>query len=84
MFCCYLKDAISKKFSLDIDEFVSKRKRHVHIAVKMSISEYETFGRLIDSIPHEWEKRKIFFNAYKMIYPRLISSLKLKFKICLF
>ena len=38
VFCCYLKDALSKKFSLDADVFVPKKKRHVHIAFKIPIS----------------------------------------------
>ena len=83
VFCCYLKDALSKKISLDADVFVSRKKKHVHIAFKIPISEYEFFDRLIDSISDEWEKRKIFFEDYKMIYPRLITSLKWKFD-CLF
>ena len=84
VFCCYLKDALSKKISLDADVFVSRKKKHVHIAFKIPISEYEFFDRLIDSISDEWEKRKIFFEDYKMIYPRLITSLKWKFDYVFF
>ena len=84
VFCCYLKDALSKKSSLDADVFVSRKKKHVHIAFKIPISEYEFFDRLIDSISDEWEKRKIFFEDYKMIYPRLITSLKWKFDYVFF
>ena len=84
VFCCYLEDALSKKSSLDADVFVSRKKKHVHIAFKIPISEYEFFDRLIDSISDEWEKRKIFFEDYKMIYPRLITSLKWKFDYVFF
>ena len=61
MFCCYLKDALSKKFSLDTDVFVSRNKKDVHIAFKIPTFEYEFFDRLIDFISDEREKRKIFF-----------------------
>ena len=84
VFGCYLKDALSKKFSFDCDAFVSRKKKHVHIAFKISISEYESFDRLVDFISNEWEKRKIFFEDYKMIYSRLISSLKWKFDYVFF
>ena len=84
VFRCYLKDALSKKSSLDADVFVSRKKKHVHIAFKIPISEYEFFDRLIDFISDEWEKRKIFFEDYKMIYPRLITSLKWKFDYVFF
>ena len=50
----------------------------MHIDFKMPIFEYESFDRLIGFISNEWEKKKIFFEDYKMIYPRLISSLKWK------
>ena len=76
VFCCYLKDALSKKISLDADVFVSRKKKHVHIAFKIPISEYESFDRLIDFISDEWEKRKIIFEDYKMIFPGLITLLK--------
>ena len=76
MFCCYLKDALSKKFSLDPDVFVSRKKKYVHAAFKISSSECESFERLVDLISDQWEKRKIFFEDYKMIDLRLITSLK--------
>ena len=38
VFCWYLKDVLSKKFSLDTDIFVSRKKKHVHIAFKIPIS----------------------------------------------
>ena len=65
VFCWYLKDALSKKFSLDADVFVLRKKKHVYIACKIPISEYESFDRLIDFIPDEWEKRKIFLKTTK-------------------
>ena len=46
VFCCYLKDVLSKKFSLDADVFVSRKKKHMHIAFKILISEYESFDDL--------------------------------------
>ena len=43
VFCYYLKEALLKEFSLYVDVFVSKKKRHVHIAFKIPISEYQSF-----------------------------------------
>ena len=75
VFCFYLKDALLEKFSLDV-VFVSKKKKHLRTAFKIPISNYDSFEKLIDFISDKWEKRKAFFENYKMIYPRLISSLK--------
>ena len=73
-----------KKFSLDANVFVSKKKKHVDIAFKMLISEYESFDRLIDFISNEWEKRKKFLKNYKIVSPRLISLLRWKFDYVFF
>ena len=70
---------IKKKFTLDADVFVSKKKKHVHIAFTISISQYGSFDRLTDFISNEWEIRKIFSDDYKIIYLRLIILLKWKF-----
>ena len=49
------------------------KKKHAHIAFKIPISEYESFDILMDFISNDWEKKEIFFEDYKMIYPRLMS-----------
>ena len=82
-FCRYF--AIYFMFCLACHEvFVSKKKKQVHIAFKIPISEYESFDRLVGFISNKWEKIRIFFEDYKMIYPYLISSLKLKFDYIFF
>lgn len=58
---------------------LSNKEKHVHITCKIPISDHDSFDKLIGFISDEWEKRKAFFENYKMIYPRLISSLKWKF-----
>ena len=60
VFCCYLKEALCDKFSLDVDVFVSRKKHHVHIAFKIPISEYESSDKLIEFLLKEWEKRNIY------------------------
>ena len=40
---------------------LSRKKKPMHIAFKIPISEYESFKKLIEFILDEWEKRKIFF-----------------------
>ena len=78
------KGSYFKKSSLYVDVFVSKKKRHVQIAFKIPISECNSFDKLIEFISNEWEKRKIFFSDYRMIYPRLTSSVKWKFDYIFF
>ena len=78
VFCHYLKQALYEKFSLDVDVFCLK-KRYVHLAFKLSMSDYESFDKVIEFVSGHWEKRKVFFDDYKMVYPRLISSIKWNF-----
>ena len=60
VFCCYLKDALSKKFSSTPTYWFEKR-RDIHFAFKIPISKYESFDRLTDFILNECENRNIFF-----------------------
>ena len=48
------------------------------------MSDYESFDKVIDFVSGHWEKRKVFFDDYKMVYPRLISSIKWKFDYVFF
>ena len=74
VFCYYLKEALLKEFSVDVDVFVSKKRRHVHITFKIPIPEYQSFDQLIEFIAKEWGKN--FFSDYKMTYPRLINPMR--------
>ena len=50
VFCCFLKDAIWKKFSLKVDVFISKKKKHVNISFKKSFPDYKCFDALLKFI----------------------------------
>ena len=52
---------------------------HVHIVFRKSVSDYDCFDKILEFVSEEWEKRKHFFEGYKRIYPRLITSLKWSF-----
>ena len=58
---------------------ISPKKRHVHIVFRKSVSDYDYFDKILELISDEWEKRKIYFESYELIYPRLITSLKWRF-----
>lgn len=61
-----------------------KKNKHQHIAFKIRIWDNDSFGKLIHFISDKWEKRKVFFEKYKIIYPWLISFLKWKFDYVFF
>lgn len=79
MFFVHIKQKLSDNFELNVYVFVSKKEKHVHIAFRIPLSDYDYFDKVIDLISNEWKRHKIFFNNYEMIYPRLILSTKSKF-----
>ena len=60
----FLMEALWKNFSIKTDVFISKKKKHVHIAFKKSFSDYKSFDNILKFITDEWEKRNIFFEDY--------------------
>ena len=50
IFCHYLNQSLHKELFLDVDMYVSKKKRHVHLAFKIPISDCESFDKIITSI----------------------------------
>lgn len=79
LFSISLKNAIWKKFTIRPDIFVSKKKKHIHIAFKKPFICYELFNELLNFVEKEWEKRREFFLNYEIIYPHLITSLKRRY-----
>ena len=77
-FLCIYKRRDKKRFRIDVEIFVSRKKRYAHFAFEKILISYPFFDKLISFVKNEWEKRKIFFDSYEMVYPRLILSLKLK------
>ena len=76
IFCRCLSDSIFKKFKIEVDVFVFKKKKLVHIAFKRRSSSYCFFHELTNIIEHYWNERKYFFSGYQFTYPRLSQSLK--------
>ena len=64
--------------------YISPKKRHVPITFRKSISDYGCFDKILEFISREWGKNFFFFEAYELIYPRLITSLKLLFDYLIF
>ena len=70
--------SIFKKFNVEADVLVSKKKKIVHIAFKRALIFYYFFHELINFVEHYWNKQKYVFRGYQFTYPRLNQSLKWK------
>lgn len=60
------------------------KKRHIHIAFRKPISNHDCFDKILEFISRMGKKKKRFFEGYKPIYPRLITSLKWRFDYVFF
>ena len=77
IFCCYIRNELSKKFKIEVDVFMSKKKL-AHFAFYKPLISYSFFDEIIDFVVCRWEERINFFTNFKMIYPRLNHSIKWK------
>ena len=84
IFCVHMKQKVLDKFLLNVDVFAFLKKKHVHLAFELPLSDSDYFDKVIDLISNEWERQEIFFNNYEMIYARLIQSMKWKFDYVFF
>lgn len=67
-----------KRFKINVDIFVLRKKCNVHFAFEKILTSYYFFDKLILFAKSEWEKRKFFFDNYEMVNPKSIVSLKWK------
>ena len=58
VFCYYLKEALLKEFSVDVDVFVSKKKDMCRFLLKFQYQSAKSFDQLAEFISKEWGKRK--------------------------
>ena len=78
-FCRHLGQSLSKKCKIEVDVFVSKKKKLVHLSLVKSILSYEFFKEMIEYIRCYWHERKKIFLGYFFIHPKLNQSLKWRF-----
>lgn len=84
VFCVFIKEKISEKFGIDVDVFISRKKRLVHFAFKKPLTSHLFFNYLIVFVKSEWEKRQRFLENYEIINPRFVYSLKWRFDYVFF
>ena len=76
VFCGHIKKAVFSRFNLEIDVFVSRRKRLVHFAFPQPLMGYSFYRDLIYFVKREWKLGEMLSEDYKIFFPRLISSVR--------
>ena len=75
VFCYYLKEALLKEFSLDADVFVLQKKEMYTLLLKFQYQSTNLLTNLLNLSQRSREKEKEI-SDYKMIYSRLINSMR--------
>ena len=70
-FCRCLRSSLSQKFKVEVDVYVSKKKKLAHMSFLKPLISYSFFEELIDFIESYWKKRKVFYPEYYFIFLRL-------------
>ena len=64
---------------MEVDVFVSKKKKLVHLLFLEPLISYPFFEELIDFVKSYWQRRKFFYPGYYFICPKINQSFKWKF-----
>ena len=75
IFCSNIKEVIFKKFRVEVDVFISKKKMLVYFAFDKPLVSYPFFHDIINLVFSCWREQKKFFLSYEMLYPKLNSSM---------
>ena len=74
IFCCYIKEELSKRFRIEVDVFVSKNKELIPFTFSRPLT---NMMKLLILLRVDQGKTIFFFVVdYKMIYPRLNHSMR--------
>ena len=77
-FCRHLRLSLSERFNIDIEVYISKKKKLVHMSVIKTLLSYQFFEEIIEFLKKYW-KKNYFFPGYFFIYPKLNHSLKWRY-----
>ena len=83
-FLIMLKNILKKDHpDLELDFYLSRRSKFVHMDMDTSITKYKRYEQLIRDIEAYWKSKKND-DRFKFIEPKLINSVKWKFDYVIF
>ena len=78
-FCTNLEDSLREEFEIEVEVFISKKKKLVHMSLVKPLISYNFFKDIINIIRDYWNKKQRFYPGYFFLYPKLNQSLKWRF-----
>ena len=78
-FCHGLADSLREEFEIEVDVFVPKKKKNIHISLMRPLVSYKFFMAIINFAKNYWCHRQKFYPVFFFVYPKLNQSLKWRF-----
>ena len=78
-FCRNLRHSLTDKFEVDVDVYVSKKKKLVHISFVKPLISYVFFGDIVKFKRSYWQKRNNFFFGIYFYLSETESEFKIAF-----
>ena len=67
-FCRHLSLSLSQRFNIDVDVYVSKKKKLVHRPLVKPLFSYRSFKEIIEFVKNYWQKKEnSFFLAIRQV-----------------
>ena len=75
----FLKKSLRSKFEIEVDVFVSKKTKTVHMSLMKPLFSYEYFREIINFIKKFWNHKQKSYPSYFFVYPKLNQNIKWHF-----
>ena len=83
-FCVYIQEALRKKFNLNVNMYILRKKKHIHFCSEKGLLSFDESDGILAFIYNWWSKCKLLFENYEIVYPHLITSICWKYDHIIF
>ena len=78
-FCQALTDSLRSEFGIEVEFFISKKKKIVHMSLMKPLISYKFFNDIIKFVRTYWSRRQKLYLGYFFVNPILNQSIKCRF-----
>ena len=78
-FCWALTDSLRSEFGIEVDVFVSRKKKVVHMSLLRPLFSYKFFNDIVRFLRTYWSRRQKLYTGYFFVNPILNQSIKWRF-----
>ena len=74
VFCEHIREIVLNRFGIEIDAFISRKRKLVHFAFRQPLLSYTFCNELLHFVRKEWKASDVFFEDNEIFFPRLRIS----------